>query len=54
MTQPIHRLRGQVLGLVGYGKIPQSLAEKVQPLGLKVVAFDPYYPAAEAKKKGYN
>ncbi|RXZ01741.1 C-terminal binding protein [Fictibacillus sp. S7] len=52
VTQPIHRLRGQVLGLVGYGKIPQSLAEKVQPLGLKVVAFDPYYPAAEAEKKG--
>ncbi|UZJ79492.1 C-terminal binding protein [Fictibacillus sp. KU28468] len=52
VTQPIHRLRGQVLGLVGFGKIPQSLAEKVKPLGFKVVAYDPYYPGEEAEKKG--
>ncbi|MCQ6264587.1 C-terminal binding protein [Fictibacillus sp. WQ 8-8] len=52
VTQPIHRLRGQVLGLVGFGKIPQSLAEKVKPLGFKVVAYDPYYPVEEAEKKG--
>ncbi|MDN4071889.1 MULTISPECIES: C-terminal binding protein [Fictibacillus] len=52
VTQPIHRLRGQVLGLVGFGKIPQSLAEKAKPLGFKVVAFDPYFSKEDALKKG--
>jgi D-3-phosphoglycerate dehydrogenase len=41
---PIHRLRGSVLGLVGFGRIPQLVAPKAQAFGLKVVAFDPYIP----------
>jgi D-3-phosphoglycerate dehydrogenase / 2-oxoglutarate reductase len=41
---PIHRLRGGVLGLVGFGRIPQLVAPKAQAFGLKVVAFDPYIP----------
>jgi D-3-phosphoglycerate dehydrogenase / 2-oxoglutarate reductase len=39
---PIHRLRGTVLGLVGFGRIPQLVAPKAQAFGLKVVAYDPY------------
>jgi D-3-phosphoglycerate dehydrogenase len=39
---PIHRLRGSVLGLVGFGKIPQLVAPKAQSFGLRVVAYDPY------------
>ena len=39
---PIHRLRGSVLGLVGFGRIPQLVAPKAQSFGLKVVACDPY------------
>ena len=42
---PIHRLRGSVLGLVGFGRIPQLVAPKAQAFGLKVVAYDPYVPA---------
>ena len=41
---PIHRLRGSVLGLVGFGRIPQLVAPKAQAFGIKVVAFDPYIP----------
>lgn len=41
---PIHRLRGTVLGLVGFGRIPQLVAPKAQAFGLKVVAYDPYVP----------
>lgn len=52
VTQPIYRLRGRKLGLVGFGKIPQALAEKVKPLGLEVIASDPYFPADVAKQKG--
>lgn len=49
---PIHRLRGSVLGLVGFGRIPQLVAPKAQAFGLKVVAFDPYVPADVFAKAG--
>jgi D-3-phosphoglycerate dehydrogenase len=52
VTQPITRLRGKVLGLIGFGKIPQALAEKVKPLGLRVIAHDPFVPEALAQEKG--
>ena len=42
---PIHRLRGSVLGLVGFGRIPQLVAPKAKSFGMKVVAFDPFVPA---------
>src|SRR5574341_212936 len=39
---PIRRLRGCILGLVGFGKIPQALTTKAQALGLQVQTCDPY------------
>jgi D-3-phosphoglycerate dehydrogenase len=43
---PIHRLRGTVLGLVGFGRIPQLVAPKAKSFGLRVVAYDPFVPQA--------
>ncbi|HTN70069.1 MAG TPA: C-terminal binding protein [Methylomirabilota bacterium] len=42
----IRRLRGQKLGLLGFGKIAKALASKVQPLGMKVLVYDPYIESA--------
>jgi len=42
---PLRRLRGQTLGLVGLGKIPQTLVPKAKALELHVVAYDPYISA---------
>jgi D-3-phosphoglycerate dehydrogenase len=39
---PVHRLRGAILGLVGFGRIPQLVAPKAAALGLKVITSDPY------------
>ena len=39
---PIHRLRGQTLGLVGFGNIPRALAPKAKAFGLRVLAYDPF------------
>lgn len=39
---PLARVRGRVLGLVGFGNIPQLLAPKAQAFGLTVIASDPY------------
>jgi D-3-phosphoglycerate dehydrogenase / 2-oxoglutarate reductase len=37
----IHRLRGQTLGMVGFGAIARSLIPKATGFGLKVVAYTP-------------
>jgi D-3-phosphoglycerate dehydrogenase len=42
---PIHRLRGRVLGLVGFGRIPQLVAPKAKAFGLRVIVYDPFVPA---------
>jgi D-3-phosphoglycerate dehydrogenase len=39
---PIHRLKGQTLGLVGFGNIPRALAPKAKAFGLTVLAYDPF------------
>ncbi|MGE5366896.1 MAG: C-terminal binding protein [Betaproteobacteria bacterium] len=39
---PLRRLEDQVLGLVGFGNIPRTLAPKAKAFGLKVLAHDPY------------
>jgi D-3-phosphoglycerate dehydrogenase len=49
---PIHRLRGSVLGLVGFGRIPQLVAPKAKSFGLRVIAFDPYVPADVFAREG--
>ena len=49
---PIHRLRGSVLGLVGFGRIPQLVAPKAKSFGLRVVAYDPFIPKEVFAKAG--
>ena len=41
---PIKRLRGQVLGLVGAGRIGRAVARRAVAFGMKVVAVDPQAP----------
>ncbi len=45
-------LTGRVLGLVGCGNIGSDLALLVQPLGMRVIAFDPALSDADAKSLG--
>jgi D-3-phosphoglycerate dehydrogenase len=33
LAQPIHRLRGRTLGLIGFGKIPRALAVRAMSFG---------------------
>jgi D-3-phosphoglycerate dehydrogenase len=51
---PIHRLRGSILGLVGFGRISQLVAPKAQAFGLKVLTFDPYVPAEVTTAAGVH
>ena len=49
---PIHRLRGTVLGLVGFGRIPQLVAPKAKAFGMRVVASDPFVPQSVMEQAG--
>jgi D-3-phosphoglycerate dehydrogenase len=44
----LHRLRGQVCGLFGFGRIGSLLARKVSQLGMRVAVYDPYLPESRA------
>jgi|SRR5271157_368713 len=39
---PLFRVRGRILGIVGFGKIGRALYHKARGLGLKIIVFDPY------------
>lgn len=39
--RPMQRIEGQVLGLLGFGRIARSLAAKASALGMTVIAHDP-------------
>jgi len=43
--RPIPRLRGQTLGLIGFGRNARALAGKALGFGLKIVAHDPWVSA---------
>jgi D-3-phosphoglycerate dehydrogenase len=49
---PIRRLRGSVLGLAGFGRIPQLVAPKAKAFGLTVIAHDPFVPSDVFAREG--
>jgi D-3-phosphoglycerate dehydrogenase len=49
---PLRRLEGCVLGLIGFGNIPRTLAPKAQAFGLKVLTHDPYVGKGVLDKAG--
>lgn len=50
--QPVHRFRGQTVGLVGFGNIARALAWRAQGIGLRVVAYSRTVPADALRKMG--
>jgi len=48
----VHRLRGQVCGLFGFGQIGSLLARKLLPLGLRILTHDPYLDESRARESG--
>ncbi|MCI1822576.1 MAG: C-terminal binding protein [Megasphaera sp.] len=52
VARPLHRFRGCKLGIVGFGKIGREVARKMQPFGLKIMAYDPYFDAGDMTNMG--
>lgn len=46
------QLTGRSVGIVGFGQIGQRLAELLKPFEVQLRAYDPFVPAAVAKKHG--
>lgn len=51
-VQPLTRLRGQVFGIVGLGRIGTATALRAKALGMEVVYYDPYAPDGRDKSLG--
>jgi C-terminal binding protein len=49
---PIHRLRGQVFGIIGLGRIGTAAALRARALGMEVLFYDPYKPDGYDKALG--
>jgi D-3-phosphoglycerate dehydrogenase / 2-oxoglutarate reductase len=45
---PIFRLTGKTLGIVGFGNIGRAVAQKLTGWGLRILAFDPYFEKSRA------
>ena len=52
LGRPMFRLRGRVLGLLGFGRIPRALAGKAATLGLRILAHDPFLAAEDVRAGG--
>ena len=52
LTMRIKRLRGKTIGIVGFGRIGQAVAEKASVFGLKVLASDPFTPKEIVESSG--
>ena len=46
------RLKGQTLGLLGFGRIPQTLVPKAKGFGMRIIVCDPYTPESVFAKLG--
>ncbi|MCF1711135.1 C-terminal binding protein [Tabrizicola sp. J26] len=49
---PLHRLRGQTMGIVSFGKIGQAIAARARGFGVEIVVYDPYLSATLASSLG--
>jgi len=42
LAMPLHRLKGKILGIIGFGKNGKALASRARSFGLDILVYDPY------------
>jgi len=52
LGKKIYNLKGQTIGLVGFGKIAKLVLEKVKPYGMNILVYDPFVPANVVSEMG--
>jgi D-3-phosphoglycerate dehydrogenase / 2-oxoglutarate reductase len=50
--EPIHRMSGRTLGLLSFGAIAQAIGRRAAGFGVRIIASDPYMPAADIMDRG--
>jgi D-3-phosphoglycerate dehydrogenase / 2-oxoglutarate reductase len=50
--QPVHRLAGQTIGIIGFGEIGQGVARRAAALGLHVIAHHPLRSSDQLRAAG--
>ena len=48
--KPIYCLQGKIIGVIGFGKIPQNLVKKASVFGLNMLVFDPFIDTSLGKE----
>ena len=48
------RLKGQTLGLLGFGRIPRALVPKAKGFEMRIIVYDPYSPDSLFKELGVD
>ena len=46
--EPIYRMAGRTLGIVGFGNIGRAVAQKLAGWGLRLLAYDPFFEKSRA------
>ena len=44
LCKKIYNLKGQTIGIVGFGKIAKQVVEKIKPYGMNILVSDPFVP----------
>ncbi len=52
LMREVPPLREQTLGIVGFGRIGRSVAERARPFGLRLIAHDPYLTEESIRQQG--
>ena len=52
LTMRMMRLQGKTLGVIGFGRIGQAVAQKALAFGFRVLAYDPYMTAEQCALRG--
>lgn len=47
-----HELQGKTLGVIGFGRIGQKVADRARAFGMEVIASDPFLDAEVARRQG--
>lgn len=54
VTSGMFRFSAATWGILGFGKIGRAVAKRAQGFGIKVIAYDPYFPENKAKDLGVD
>lgn len=52
--QGIRRFEDQIVGLMGYGRIPRAVAKKLTGFGVRIIAYDPFVSKEVMEKEGVD